>query len=139
VASATRTLRASSAFSRQMALKCFHALPSDACTILSGLYHFPFVCHVIYFANSSVMYRCWILTINGRWRRIITWMLSCLFCPSPESTSMNLDDLHFGQYFASAHSFLNSMQPFGQACICSYVILSARRSFCASYILFCRT
>jgi hypothetical protein len=79
------------------------------------------------------MYRRWILDMNGRWRRIIKGMSSCLFCPSLESTSMNLDDLHFGQYFASAYSFLNSMQPFEQACICSYVILSARRSFCASY------
>jgi hypothetical protein len=42
-------------------------------------------------------------------------------------------------YFASACSFLNRTQPFGQACICSYVILSARRSFCASYMLFGRT
>jgi hypothetical protein len=78
------------------------------------------------------MYKRWILGMNGRCRRIVKGMSSCLFCPSPESTSMNLDDLHFGQYFASVYSFLNSTQPFGQACICSYVILSARKSFCAS-------
>jgi hypothetical protein len=70
---------------------------------------------------------------------IVKGMSSCLFCPSPKYTSMNLNDLHYGQYFASAYSFLNSTQPFGQACICSYVILSARRSFCASYMLFGRT
>jgi hypothetical protein len=80
---------------------------------------FSILCHVICFANSSVMYRRWILSMNGRWRRIVTRMSSCLFCPSPDSISMNLDDLHFGQYFASAYSFLNSTQPFGQACICA--------------------
>jgi hypothetical protein len=84
-------------------------------TILSGLYRFPFLCHVICFADSSVMYRRWILGMNGRCRRIVKGMSSCLFCPSPESTSMNLDDLHLGQYFASAYSFLNITQPFGQA------------------------
>jgi hypothetical protein len=98
-----------------------------------------FLCHVICFADSSIMYRCWILDMNGRWRRIVMGMSSCLFCTSPKSTSMNLDDLHFWQYFASAYSFLNRMQSFGQACICSHVILSARRSFCASYMLFGRT
>jgi hypothetical protein len=77
--------------------------------------------------------------MNGRWRMIVTGMSSYIFCPSLESTSMNLDDLHFEQYFASVYSFLNSTQPFGQACICSYVILSAQRSFYASYMLFGRT
>src|SRR5688572_4308746 len=98
-----------------MSSKCFHASPSDACTILSGLYRFPFLCHVICFADSSVMYRRWILGMNGRCRRIVKGISSCLFCPSPESTSINLDELHLGQYFASAYSFLNSTQPFGQA------------------------
>jgi hypothetical protein len=106
---------------------------------LSGLYRFPFLCHVICFADSSIMYRRWILGMNGRCRRIVKGMSSYLFCPSLESTFMNLDDLHFGQYFASVYSFLNSTQPFGQECICSYVILSARRSLCASYMLFGRT
>jgi hypothetical protein len=113
--------------------------PSDACTILSGLYHFLFVCHVICFVDSSVMYKRWILGMNERCHRIVKGMSSCLLCPSPESTSINLDDLHLGQYFASMYSFLNSTQPFGQACICSYIILSARRSLCASYMLFGRT
>jgi hypothetical protein len=70
---------------------------------------------------------------------IVTGMSSCLFCPSPESTFMNLDNLHFRQYFASAYSFLNRTPPFGQAFICSYVILSAQRSSCASNMLFGRT
>jgi hypothetical protein len=97
---------------------------------VSMLHHrMPFLCHLICFAGSLVMYRHWILGMNGRWRRIVTRMSSCLFCPSPKSTSMNLDDLHFGQYFASAYSFLNSKQPFGQACIYSYIILSAQGVF----------
>jgi hypothetical protein len=88
------------------ASKCFHASPSVACTILSGLYPLPFLCHVICFTDSSVMYRRWILGMNVRWRRIVTGMSSYLFCPSPESTSMNLDDLHFRQYFASVKGLL---------------------------------
>ena len=86
---------------------------------------FAILCHVICFADSSVMYRRRILGMNRRWRRIVAGMSRCLFCPSPESTSMNLDDLHLGQYFSSTYSFLNRTQPFGQACIGSYVILSA--------------
>jgi hypothetical protein len=77
-------------------IKVFPCLPSDVCTILSGLYRFPFLCHVICFADSSVMYRRWILGMNGRCHRIVKGMSSCLICPSPESTSMNLDDLHLG-------------------------------------------
>jgi hypothetical protein len=96
-------------------IKVFPCFTIGCVTILSGLYHFPFLCHVIYFADSSAMYRRWILGMNGRCRRIVKGMSSCLFCPSPESTSMNLDDLHLGQYFASAYSFLNSTQLFGQA------------------------
>src|SRR5688572_26837655 len=98
-----------------MISKCFHTSPSDVCTILSGLYRFPFLCHVICFTDSFVMYRHWILGMNGRCHRIVKGMSSCLFCPSPESTSMNLYDVHLGQYFASVYSFLNSTQPFGQA------------------------
>jgi hypothetical protein len=126
-------------FSWRMTSKWVHASPSNVCTILSGFYCLPFLCHVICFADSSVMYRCCILGMNRRWRRIVTGISSCLFCPPPESTSMNLDDLHFGQYFASVCSFLNRTRPFVQACICSYVILRARRIFCASYMLFGRT
>jgi hypothetical protein len=57
---------------------------------------FSILCHVICFVDSSVMYRRWILGMNGRCRRIVKGMSSCLFYPSPESTSMNLDDLHLG-------------------------------------------
>ena len=85
------------------------------------------------------MYRRWILGMNGRWHKIVTKISSFLFCPSADSTSMNLDDLHFGQYFAFMYSFLNRTQPFRQACIYSYIILSARRCFCALYMLFGRT
>jgi hypothetical protein len=46
---------------------------------------------------------------------------------------MYLEDLHFGKYFASTCSFLNRTHPFGQTCILSYDILSARRSFSDSY------
>jgi hypothetical protein len=101
------------------------------CFAIGCMYHlvrivsFAFLCHVICFSDSLVMYKCWILGINGRWCRIVTAMSSCLFYPSPESTSMNLDDLHLEQYFSSTYSFLNRTQPFGQACIGSYVILSA--------------
>lgn len=139
MASATRTLRASLAFSRWMTSKWVHASPSDVCTILSGFYYFPFLCHIFCFTDSSVMYRRWILGMNERWCRIVTGISSCLLCPSPDSTSMNLNNLHFGQYFTSMYSFLNRTQPLRQACICSYVILSARRSFCALYMLFGRT
>jgi hypothetical protein len=138
VASAIHTLLASLAFSWRMASKLVHALPLDACTILSELYRLPFLCHVICFVDSSVMHRSWILGMNGRWRWIVTGMSSYLLCPSPESTSMNIDNLHFRQYFASAYSFLNRTQPFGQACICSYIILSARRSFYALHMQFGR-
>jgi hypothetical protein len=79
---------------------CMHHLVTIVC--------FPFLCHVICFADSSVMYKRWILVMNKRCHRIVKGMLSCLFYPSAESTSINLDDLHFGQYFASAYSFLNS-------------------------------
>jgi hypothetical protein len=41
----------------------------DVCTILSRLYRLPFLCHVICFVDSLVMYRRWILGMNGRWRR----------------------------------------------------------------------
>jgi hypothetical protein len=91
------------------------------CFTIGSVHHlvrivsFSILCHVICFADSSVMYRRWILGMNGMCRRIVKGMSSCLFCPSPESTSMNLDDLHLGQYFAAAYSFLNSMQAFGQA------------------------
>jgi hypothetical protein len=76
---------------------------------------FPFLCHAICFVDSSVMYKRWILGTNGRCRRIVKGMSTCLLCPSPKSTSMNLDNLHIGQYFASMYSFLNSTQPFEQA------------------------
>jgi hypothetical protein len=55
-----------------------------------------------------------------------------------QSTSRNIEDPHFAQYFAFTCSFLNRMHPFGQACICSYGILRAQRSFCDSYMLFGR-
>jgi hypothetical protein len=58
---------------------------------------FPFLCHVTCFADSSVIYKRWILGMNERCRRIVKGMSSCLFCPSLESTSMNLDDLHLGK------------------------------------------
>jgi hypothetical protein len=90
---------------------------SDVCTILLRLYCLPFLCHVIYFVDSSVMYIRYILGMNESWSRIGMGMSSCLLCPSLESTSMNLDDLNFRQYFAFAYSFLNRMQPIGQACI----------------------
>jgi hypothetical protein len=66
-------------------------LHTGQCTV-----HCPFLCHVICFVDFSAMYRRCILGMNRRWHRIVTGMLSCLFCPSPESTFMNLDDLHFG-------------------------------------------
>jgi hypothetical protein len=90
------------------------------CFTIRCVYHFVKIvsfaifCHVICFADSSVMYRQWILGMNGRYRRIIMGLSSCLFCPSSESTSMNQDDLHFKQYFASTYSFLNRMQPFSK-------------------------
>jgi hypothetical protein len=110
-ASATRTLRASRAFSRWIPSKWVHASPSDGCTSFSGLYQQPFLCHIICFMVSSVMYSCWILGMNGRHRRIFTGIVSCLFWPSPESTSRNLEDQHFAQYFASACSFLIRCTP----------------------------
>jgi hypothetical protein len=112
VASATRTFRASIALSGCMSSKCFHASPSAGCTILSGLYLLPFLCHVICFADSSVMYNRWSLGMKGRCRRTISGMLDCFFLPSLPSTSTNLEALHFGQCVASSWSPLNRTHPF---------------------------
>jgi hypothetical protein len=61
------------------------------------------VCHFYAMSSvSSVMYSHWILGMNGRYRKIFMGIESCLFWPSPESTSRNIEDSHFGQYFASA-------------------------------------
>ena len=104
-------------------------VPTDGCTSLLGLYRRPFLCHVICFADSAVMKRRWILGMKGRYLMIFAPICVFLFCPSPESTSMNLEDLHFGQYSSSAWSPLNKMHPLGQACICSYGIFSARKVY----------
>lgn len=58
--------------------------------------------------------------------------------PMPQQAQLAryLDDLHFGQYFTFACSFLNKTHPFRQACICTYGILSERSTFCTSYMLF---
>ena len=119
-----------------MPSKWFHTSPSDGCTILSGLYRVPCLCHVIYLADSSLMYSRWILGTNGRYHKIFIGTVSCFLWPSPESTSRYLEDLHFGQYFSCSCSFLKRTHSFGQACICSYGIFSALRSFYASYMVF---
>jgi hypothetical protein len=41
---------------------------------------FSILCHVICFADSSVMYRRWILDMNGRWHMIVMGMSSYLLC-----------------------------------------------------------
>ena len=127
VASATRTFRASIALPGCMSSKCFHASPSDGCIILSGLHLLPFLCHVICFADSSVMYSRWILGRKGRYRRTFSGILDYFFLPSLPSTSTNLEALHFGQCVAFSWSPLNRTHPFEQAWIGSYGILSARR------------
>ena len=83
-------------FVTMFVIKADPSFTIDGCTILSGLYRLPFLCHVIYFADSSVMYSRWILGRNGRYRRIFMGIVSCLFWPSSESTSRYLEDLHFG-------------------------------------------
>ena len=55
IASATRTLRASRAFSQWIISNLVHALPLDGCTSFSGLYRHPYLYHVIYFMDSSVI------------------------------------------------------------------------------------
>jgi hypothetical protein len=90
-------------------IKVFPCFTIECMHHLVRIVSFAIFVRVIYFVNSSIMYRRWSLGMNRRWNRIVTGMSSCLFCRSPLSTSMNLDDLHFGQYFASVYSFLNSM------------------------------
>jgi hypothetical protein len=75
------------------------------------------------------------LRYGQRYRRTLTRVVRCVFGrPSPESTSMYQEALHFGQCMAFSWSFLNKTHPFRQACIFPYGILSARRSFWASYM-----
>jgi hypothetical protein len=100
VANATRTLRASSALTRCMPSKWVQASPSDECTILSGLYLLPFLCHVICFVDSSVMYSRWILGMKGRYCRTFVGIFSYSFLASLVSTSRYLEDFHFGQCVA---------------------------------------
>jgi hypothetical protein len=135
VASATRTFRASSALSACFSSNFVHARASDGCVRLS-LYQRPVLCHFIFFAVSSVMCIRWIRCMGGRYRRTLIGIVSCVFLLSAEFTSMNRDALHFGLCVAFSCSFLNKTHPFGQECICSYGILSARRTFCASYMFF---
>jgi hypothetical protein len=79
---------------------------------VNGIKVFP--CFTIGYVHHLVRIVSFSMFVKGM-SRIVKGMSSYLLCPSPESTSMNLDDLHFGEYFASAYSFLNSTQPFGQS------------------------
>jgi hypothetical protein len=51
---ATCTLRASSTLRGWRTLKYLHALASDGCTIFSGLYCVPFLCHVARLSEDTV-------------------------------------------------------------------------------------
>jgi hypothetical protein len=137
VASATHTFRASPALSGFMSSKCLHASPSAGCYILS-LYRLPFLCHVICFADSSVMYSRWSLCRTGRCHMTISGILDYFLLPSLPSTSTYLEALHFGQCVVVSWSPRNRTHPFLQAWIGSYDILSARRNLYDSYVLFGR-
>ena len=114
VAKATRTFRASDTLLGCCSSNYFHASPSDGCTVLS-LYLLPFLCHVICFADSSVMYIRWSLGRTGRYRRTFLGILDCFLLPSLPSTSTYLEALHFGRCVASLRSSpLNRTHHLGQ-------------------------
>ena len=73
------TFPASAASSGYSISNDFHASPSDGCTIFFGLYLFPYLCHFIILADSSVMKRRCSLFIKSRYRRTFTGIFSCCF------------------------------------------------------------
>ena len=94
----TRGCLGSAAFFLCNASKCFHAEPSDVCTITrfpfaSSLVLLPILCHVTCLAVSSTMKRRWSLGTIGRYRRTLTGILVYLFSPIPLSTTTYLEEL----------------------------------------------
>ena len=116
---ATATLLGLPAFSGYFCVNFCHVSPSDGCIIFFLRCLIPSRGHLICWADSSFIYILWILGRNGRYRRIFWGTPVCLFWPSPASTSKNLEDLQWMQYFPPACFFLNSMHSFGQASIFS--------------------